>query len=172
MKIGEAQQHYSTQINELWNRKRELLAQKKEAQAHGGASQALLDELQAVSAEHEKMSAFMEEFTNYKTALQNIQAARQQGEAEAKSMQDLAKCMEISRRISNGDHVPPSDEEKLMNYSMELYLAAKNAGMLKQDKDSKDYDSLWEEEEGDTPPVEDNIDDTECTMEGPDLDLV
>ena len=34
-----------------------------------------------------------------------------------------------------------------MNYSMELYIASKNAGMLKEDKDSKEYDSLWADEE-------------------------
>ena len=168
MKIGQAHQQYSAQINELWNRKRSLLTQVKEAEAHDGAGQALLDELQAVSAEHEKMSAFMEEFMNYKTALQNVETAKQQGEAEAKSMEDLAKCMEIARRLSNGDHVPPSDEEKLMNYSMELYIASKNAGMLKEDKDSKEYDSLWaDEEEGDTRSADEVVDDMECTMSRP-----
>jgi len=31
----------------------------------------------------------------------------------AEGMEDLAKLMEIARRISKGDHVPPNDEKKL-----------------------------------------------------------
>ena len=37
------------------------------------------------------------------------------------------------------------DEKKLMEYSFELYQAAKNIGALA--KEREEYDSLWEEEE-------------------------
>ena len=38
--------------------------------------------------------------------------------------------MEVARRIMKGGIVPPTDEKKLMEYSMELYQAAKNIGAL------------------------------------------
>lgn len=166
MKIGEAQKQYSSQINTLWNRKQELLALKKDELAHSGSvSQALLDELQAVSDEHEKMSAFMEEFTAYRTALQDAEAARQQGEAGQKYAEDLVKYMEIARRLSRGDRVPASDEEKLMNFNMEMYIAAKNAGMVHANKNSKEYDSLWnDEEETDSRSASEIVDDRECSV--------
>ena len=47
----------------------------------------------------------------------------------------------------DGDIVPPTDEKKRMEYSMELYQSAKNIGALMKKKESKEYDSLWEEEE-------------------------
>ena len=62
------------------------------------------------------------------------------------SMVDLGKIMEVARRIMNGGIVPPTDEKKLMEYSMELYQAAKNIGALMK-KEKEEYDSLWEENE-------------------------
>ena len=76
----------------------------------------------------------------------NMEVAKQQGEAMEKSVEDLGKIMEVARRLMDGDIVPPTDEKKLMEYSMELYQAAKNIGVLMKKKESKEYDSLWEEE--------------------------
>ena len=62
---------------------------------------------------------------------------------------DQVKLMEVARRIGRGDIVPASDEQKLMEYSMELYMSAKNLAMLNelQDKDRKKHDSLWDDDE-------------------------
>lgn len=81
------------------------------------------------------------------TAISNMEVAKQQGEAMEESVEDLGKIMEVARRLMDGDIVPPTDEKKLMEYSMELYQSAKNIGALMKKKESKEYDSLWEEEE-------------------------
>ena len=65
----------------------------------------------------------------------------------AKAMDDVAKCMEIARRISSGAKVPPADEKKLMEYSHELYMAVKSMAM-NVNRNGKKYDALTKEEEG------------------------
>ena len=59
----------------------------------------------------------------------------------------MAKIMTIFRRIANGDIVPPRDEKKLMEHSMEMYQAAKNLGSMKQSEERKKHKSVDEEEE-------------------------
>lgn len=97
--------------------------------------------------------------------------AQQQGEAMAEYAEDLGKIMEVARRIMKGGIVPAADEKKLMDYSMEMYQAAKNMGIMARQKDREEYDSLWEEdEEGieceDTVELADN---TEAFAAGPEL---
>ena len=60
---------------------------------------------------------------------------------------DMGKIMEVARRLMKGAIVPATDEKKLMEYSMELYQAAKNIGALAKEKEKEEYDSLWEEKE-------------------------
>lgn len=60
---------------------------------------------------------------------------------------ELAKIMEIVRRIANGDKVPAKDEKKLLEYNSKLYMAAKAAASLRHNKKPKKYKSLYEEEE-------------------------
>lgn len=71
---------------------------------------------------------------------------RQQREAGEEYAEDMAKVMEIFRRIARGDKVPSTDEKKLMEYSNELYQAAKSAAMLAQNKERKEHKALFEEE--------------------------
>jgi len=75
-----------------------------------------------------------------------MEVAKQQGEAMEEYAVDLAKIMEVARRIMKGGIVPPTDEQKLMEYSMELYQAAKNIGALVK-KEKEEYESLWEDDE-------------------------
>ncbi|MBO5293608.1 MAG: hypothetical protein J6B10_10560 [Lachnospiraceae bacterium] len=77
----------------------------------------------------------------------NAAVAKQQADAYEKMAEDEARIMEIARRIAAGDKVPASDEKKLMEYSSELYQMAKNAAMLNRNKERREYDSLFEEEE-------------------------
>lgn len=75
---------------------------------------------------------------------------QQQAESAKKAadgMKDMAKIMEIARRISRGDKVPASDEKKLIEFDSDLYQAAKAAAMLHANKKHKKYKSLFEEEE-------------------------
>lgn len=68
----------------------------------------------------------------------------------------------------NGGIVPASDERKLMEYSQELYQAAKNIGALA--KKREEYETLWDEEEAkeleDPMEVAEN---SEAFAEGPDI---
>lgn len=77
---------------------------------------------------------------------QNAEKLREQREAGQEYAVDMAKIMEIFRRIARGDKVPPSDEKKLMEHSSELYQAAKSAAMLAQNKKRKEHKALFEEE--------------------------
>ncbi len=84
-----------------------------------------------------------------------LQAMYQQQAMQAKEASDDAadafleqgKIMEIARRISRGDKVPPKDEKKLMEYSSELYQMAKMAAMLSRARRRKKHKSLFEDEE-------------------------
>lgn len=80
-------------------------------------------------------------------AIQMLENANQQGEAIQEAADDLGKIMLIFRRIANGDKVPPQDEKKLLEYSSELYQAAKNVAFLKDNEDPKKYKSVDDEEE-------------------------
>lgn len=80
---------------------------------------------------------------------QQLEAAKESAKAVGEGMNELAKILEISRRISNGDKVPASDEKKLMEYDSGLYQAAKAAAMLHADEKHKEYSSLYEDEEDD-----------------------
>ena len=64
-----------------------------------------------------------------------------------KSM-DEARAITIAFRLMAGDHVPPGDEKFLAEYNMKLYGQAKTIGIMVQNQDPKDYDSILEEEEG------------------------
>ena len=70
-----------------------------------------------------------------------------------------------------GAIVPATDEKKLMEYSMELYQAAKNIGALVRQKEKEEYESLWDEKEepeevADPMEVADN---TAAFAEGPEI---
>ena len=77
----------------------------------------------------------------------NAESAKQQGEAMKDYYTDMAKIMEVARRLMKGDIVPSTDEKKLMEYSDKLYQMAKNMGELAKTEKRKKYKSLWEDEE-------------------------
>ena len=47
----------------------------------------------------------------------NAESAKQQGEAMKDYYRDMAKVMEVARRLMKGDIVPSTDEKKLMEYN-------------------------------------------------------
>ena len=157
MKIAEARQLYSTQIKAyheqltaLYKQKKEL-EEKIESEDNGSviyANEAATLELsiKAVEEQKNRYQEYMDKLMQQWTAISNMESAKQQGEAMEESIVDLGKIMEVARRIMNGGIVPPTDEKKLMDYSMELYQAAKNIGALTK-KEKEEYESLWEEEE-------------------------
>ena len=75
---------------------------------------------------------------------------KQQAEAadkNSKAFDDVAKAMEIARRIARGDVVPLKDEKKLIEFSADLYQVAKASAAINANKKHKKYDSLYDEED-------------------------
>lgn len=180
MKIAEARQLYSTQIKAYHEQHTALFKQKKEleekmkSEENGSvtyANEAATLELsiKAVEEQKNKYQEYMDKLMQQWSGIANMESAKQQGEAMEESMVDLGKIMEVARRIMDGGIVPPEDEKKLMEYSMELYQAAKNMAAMLEHREREEYDSLWEEE-GEAGPVEDPIeiaDGAEVFAEGP-----
>lgn len=172
MKIGEAKELYSAQVRQLWSRKTELTRQKKEIDEGKNKTmdrEGVVLELSNVEDKYKIAQKFMEDFMEYTMNLENAEASRRQADAMEDAAIDMAKCMETARRIAKGGKVPAKDEQKLMEFSMEMYLAAKNAAMLVKDPPDEEYDSLWEDEEedGEQPPVSDVVDGMECMLDMP-----
>ncbi len=81
--------------------------------------------------------------------LQNMKQWAQQMKTERENARDngdeLGKIMTIFRRIANGDIVPWKDEKKLMEYSAEMYQAAKNIASMRKNEEPKKYKSVEDE---------------------------
>lgn len=97
--------------------------------------------------EHEEKQSLRQQKLEEDALKQEYREQVQASKKEAEAYRDLAKIMEIARRISNGDRVPAADEKKLMEFSEDLYQTAKAAAMINEDKEHKEYDSLFEEED-------------------------
>jgi len=158
MKIKDARAMYSVQLQKYQQKKLEISKQKKELEKQSRLDAANKDiyaeqmvqldlSYGKVSEKYDTYHKYMEYLTTMHTAIANAETAKQQGEAVADAYEDMGKIYEVARRISRGDKVPPEDEKKLMEHSMEMYLAAKSAAMVNRNKDRKEHDSLWEDEE-------------------------
>ncbi len=180
MKIGEAKQQYYARFNELWNKGMEL-RKKIEKNEKANDTEENLDiivELSKIDEKLNKVSDFMNKFGEYTSAMHNAEVSKQQASAEGKAMDDMAKCMEIARRISKGDKVPASDEKKLFDFNFEMYMSAKNMGAMCRNEHHKEHESLWDEDEekraehsGQDQSVEEIVNNMESTMDMP-IELV
>lgn len=181
MKISEARQLYNSQIKAYREQQISLTKQKQELEnkintvADGKsvyANEAAVLELtlQAVNDKQNEYKDYMSKLLEQWSATANMVSAEQQGDAMEEYVEDLGKIMEVARRLMKGAIVPASDEKKLMEYSMELYQAAKNIGAMVKQKEREEYDSLWEDEEEkeyeDPMEVADN---TEAFAAGPEI---
>ena len=197
MKIKEARQAYTAQLDILRNRQRELLKKREENDAKlkdsgmsttvsgdGGVvvdlseeyrkrAQELQEKIDKVKAQIDEHIELRDQVIEMEVGIANAEVAKQQGEAMQEYGEEMAKCLEIARRIANGDRVPAQDEKKLMDFNMEVYMAAKNMAAMNMDKKHKDYDSLWgdEEEKGENPDPMEMAADTEINVEIPEIDL-
>ena len=197
MKIKEARQAYTAQLEVLRNRQRKLLKAREENDAqfkyssqeevwNGGSgvvlelseeyrkrSRELQDQIDKVKEQIEEHIKLRDQVIQLETGIANAESAKQQGEAMKEYGEEVAKCLEIARRIANGDKVPASDEKKLMDFNMEIYQTAKHMAAMNMDKKHKEYESLWEEEEDgkeeQTDPLE-TAGETEVTVEIPDIE--
>ena len=181
MKIDEARKLYSSQIKSYHDQQKVLSKQKKELEhkinvtpngKNVYANEAAVLELtmKALDEKQTEYKDYMEKLLEQWSATANMVSSKQQGEAMKEYGEDLGKIMEVARRIMKGDIVPGSDEKKLMEHSMELYQAAKNIGAMVRQKERKEHDSLWEDEEKteyeDPMEVANN---TEAFAEGPEI---
>ena len=94
---------------------------------------------------YEQITARNQALIARQTAEANARAAKQQTEAAAEQWKKMAQALEIARRISKGGRVPPQDEQFLLEFSQEMYMAAKMAAMAA--KEHEDEDSVLEDEE-------------------------
>lgn len=123
-----------------------LTAEKEGYIEVGGKRFAVSEDIAAqMRSAYDEMLARNEAKMARKAAEENARAARQQSEALAEQGEAMSKALEIARRIGKGGHVPPQDEKFLMEYSQEIYMAAKMQGMLA--KEHEKYDTLLEDEE-------------------------
>ena len=180
MKIGEARRIYNTQIRAYQEQKVALSKQKKELESKMNsvpdgktvyANEAAVLELtiKAVDEKQTEYQDYMDKLLAQWNAKANMVSAEQQGDAMEEYVENIGKIMEVARRLMKGAIVPAKDEQKLMEYSMEMYQAAKNMGMLAKQKEKEEYDSLWDEDEEkkvyeDPMEVADN---TEALADGP-----
>ena len=141
MRIEDAKNMYSAHLNTLCQKKNILtdLLKKNENNSGGGhnfdeATQTVMDRIMA------------QEYIAYSGA--NI---KEQAEAAAEGAEELGKILTIYRRIASGGVVPSRDERKLMEFSHELYMAAKTAALLNR-QEGEEYDSLWEDEKPTSEP--------------------
>lgn len=181
MKIGEAQQTYRAQVKAYQEQKAVLSKQLQDIRSrmeHSPKGQEQYSQEAAVlELTIDALSEKQKEYQDYLSALSvqysaywNAAAAEQQADAAKENAAEMGKILEVARRIMRGGIVPAADEKKLMEYSSELYQAAKNIGALIQRQKRKKYDSLWEDEEKkeyeDPQEVAENA---EASSQGPEL---
>lgn len=179
MKISEARQLYSSQIKAYREQQVALSKQKQELEQkinttpdgkniYANEAATLELTINAVDEKKSEYQEYMDKLAEQWAATANMVSAEQQGDAMAEYAEDMGKILEVARRIMQGGIVPLSDEKKLMEFSMELYQAAKNIGAMAKEKE--EYDSLWEEEEKkeyeDPSEVADN---SETFADGPEI---
>lgn len=182
MKIIEARQLYGSQIRAYQEQKLILSKQKQELEKKMNAVEdgksiyaneaAILElTLEAVDKKQTEYQDYMSKLSEQWAATANMVSAKQQGEAMEDYVEDMGKIMEVARRLMKGDIVPPSDERKLMEYSMELYQAAKNMGIMAKEKEREEHESLWKDEEENTEYADPTevADNTEVFSAGPDV---
>ena len=159
MKVGEALTAYRAERKVIVQQRRDLYKQKesleKRMNATAGGRERYADEaatlqlsIDSLNQRFEENLKVLDQLTEQEAAVWNGEVAKQQADAMEEYAIDMAKIMEVAHRISTGGIVPASDEKKLLDYSFEMYQAAKNMGaMVQMQKKREKYDSLWDDEE-------------------------
>lgn len=179
MKIGEAQQIYRDQVQAYQKQKSIISKQLKTARSRMEASpegqdrygsevatlELTLDKLDEKQSEYQD---YLSELAEQYCAYWNAAVGEQQADAAAEYAVDVAKILEVARRIMRGGIVPAADEKKLMEYSYEMYQTAKNIGALVQSQKKEKYKSLWgDEEEKEYGDPREAAENGEAASEGP-----
>ncbi len=178
MKISEARAVYAAEIRKYHEQKTAISKQKKALEEQNklgiGSKEDYEDQMVKLDLSYEEVSdkydayhKYMEYLNTLHMAISNAESAKQQGEAVKKAADDMGKILEVARRIASGAKVPPEDERKVMEFSMELYMTCKSMAMV--NKSDEEYDSLWGDDEGAPEAVDpmEKADNTEVGMDGP-----
>lgn len=162
MKVGEAQKLYRAQRATIIDRRRKLVKKKEEVdnkfkttfdlekkEIYANEAATLELSINALNEKFDENQEVLDRLTNQYVSVFNAEVSKQQKDAMEDAAMEMSRIMETARRIGKGARVPASDEKKVMEYSMELYLAAKNLAMLNKmnQKKKEKYDSLWGDEE-------------------------
>jgi len=158
MKIGEAQQIYREQIQAYQDQKIAISKKLKDVRSKATSSlkgqeqyRAEADSLEltltALDEKQTEYQDYLNKLSEQYCAYWNVTIAEQQADAAEEYAVDMAKILEVARRIMKGGIVPATDEKKLMEFSMEMYQMAKNIGSMVQREKKEKYKTLWEEEE-------------------------
>lgn len=181
MKIGEAQQLYREQVSSCRDQKANLSRQLKDVRSrmetyperreqYGQEAAVLELSLDALNQKEKEYQDYLDVLADQYCAYWNAAVAEQQGDAAKEYGIEMGKIMEVARRLMKGAIVPASDERKLMDFSMELYQAAKNIGAMMQRKKKEEYDSLWgDEEEKEYDDPQEVAENAEAATDGPEL---
>lgn len=168
MKIGEAQKAYRQQLGLLRGQKRDYVNQQKEhrekmeqarkkseeqgvsfelSEAYLEREKELQEKIDELSGQIKDNEKTLDDLIEQEVGIFNSVASKQQADAMEEYGEEMAKCLEIARRISRGDHVPAQDEKKLMDFNMEIYQMAKEMAAMNMEGKHKEWESLWGEEE-------------------------
>lgn len=159
MKVGEALTAYRAERKIILQQRRELYKQKESLEKRMNvteegreryADEAATLELSInnVNERFEENLKMLDQLTEQEAAVWNAEVARQQADVMEDAAIELSKIMEVAHRIAKGAVVPATDEKKLLEYSFEMYQAAKSMGAMAQmQKKREEYDSLWDDEE-------------------------
>lgn len=168
MKIGEAQKAYRQQLGLLRGQKSDFVKQREEnrkkmeearkkseeqgvtfelSDAYLQREKELQEKIDELSGQIKNNEKTLDDLIEQEVGIFNSIVAEQQGDAMREYGEEMAKCLEIARRISRGDRVPAQDEKKLMDFNMEIYQMAKEMAAMNMDKKHKEWDSLWGDEE-------------------------
>lgn len=149
MKIRDAKQAYAAHRSDLWKKRETLSKLLKEPDSSPLTAfdrVELSRELSLIDAQYDAVDKALAGITATETRVFGDECSRRQAETQAKMAEELGKIMEVYRRVASGAKVPAKDLQKLMDYDMKLYMAARQAAMLARQND-EEYDSLWEDEE-------------------------
>lgn len=151
MKIRDAKQAYAAHRHEIWEKREAVDKALKEQEQHTLTSSAfdrleLSRELSLLDAQYDAVDKALAGITAMETKAFGDECNRHQAETQAKMAEEQGKIMEVYRRVASGAKVPAKDLQKLMEYDMKLYIAARQSAMLAR-QNEKEYDSLWEDEE-------------------------
>lgn len=172
MRLVEARQAMNRQLDVLNFRRQQIQDLLKEEHKTGSGNfdrVELSKELESLEKAYDETFQERERINELSAAIHNAEVSKQQAEAEAEANEEMMKCLEIFRRIANGDKVPAYDEQKLMEYDSKMYMAAKSMSVMHMNKDANEYDSLWEDEEKkeESPDPAAVADNTEVTLSMP-----